>query len=297
MTLRFLPLLAIVFWAGCGRTVVTPKAASQAKTYPVVGVVEKIDVKEGRLTLRHEAIPGYMDAMTMPFHVGPIEKTELADLQVGDKVAATLKVSSEESTLVGIRVTEMAQPPELTLDLSGAAPVLRPKIAKLEPGAEVPDFRFILEDGSSIRLSDLREKVVVLTFIYTRCPLPDFCPRMDGKFGELSKMVGAVPRRGDEVRLLSISFDPEHDTPEVLAKHAQFRGAKSPLWRFGVASHDELRKVAEPLGLTYGPRENEITHNLSTAVIGPSGKLIALFPGSSWSVEDVFKTIKSAIPK
>ena len=288
MRLCFLPLIAIVLLTGCGRKI---------KTYPVVGVVQKIDVKGGRLTLRHEAIPGYMDAMTMPFQVGVEEISELEDLQVGDQVAATLRVSSEESMLVGISVTEIARPQELTLDLSGTSPVLRPKTAKLEPGADVPDFMVTLEDGSSMKLTDLRGKVVVLTFIYTRCPLPDFCPRIDTKFAELSRMVGVVSKRSDEVRLLSISFDPEHDTPEVLAKHAKLRGAKFPLWQFGVASHDELKKVAEPLGLTYGPRENEITHNLSTAVIGPSGKLIALYPGSSWSVEDVFKSLKSAIAK
>ncbi len=125
----------------------------------------------------------------------------------------------------------------------------------LEPGEPVPDFAMTTQDGKTLRLSDLRGKVVVLTFIYTRCPLPDFCPLMDGKFAELARTVAAVPGRAEQVRLLSVSFDPEHDTPEVLAKHAKLRGAKPPLWTFAVASHEELRKVAAPLGLTYGPRE------------------------------------------
>ena len=97
-----------------------------------------------------------------------------------------------------------------------------------------------------MRLSDLRGKVVALTFIYTRCPLPDFCPLMDRKFAELADRIGAVAGRAEHVRLLSVSFDPEHDTPEVLRKHAENLGARPPLWRFAVASHEELGQGRRP---------------------------------------------------
>ncbi len=118
----------------------------------------------------------------------------------------------------------------------------------------VPDFTMTTQEGRTLALSELRGKVVVLTFIYTRCPLPDFCPLMDRKIKELAGKVDAMPGRAEQVRLLSVSFDPEHDTPEVLRKHAQVQGARPPLWTFAVASHDELAKVAGPLGLMYGPR-------------------------------------------
>jgi len=106
--------------------------------------------------------------------------------------------------------------------------------------------------------------------------MPDFCPAMDKKFADLADRIAAVPGRADKVRLLSVSFDPEHDTPEVLRKHAAMRAAKEPLWTFAVASHPELAKIAGPLGLVYGPTENDIIHNLVTAIIDVNGRLGAV---------------------
>ncbi len=143
-------------------------------------------------------------------------------------------------------------------------------------------------------LSDLRGKVVVLTFIYTRCPLPDFCPLMDRKFAGLAGSIEGVATRADKVRLISLSFDPDHDTPEVLKKHAQIQGARPPLWTFAVATYDELSRIAPRLGLAYGPTGNEIAHNLSTAVIDSEGKLADLRVGSAskaWTTADLLKVI------
>jgi protein SCO1/2 len=147
------------------------------------------------------------------------------------------------------------------------------------------------QDGSTLSLSDLRGKVVVLTFVYTRCPLPNFCPAMDQKFAQLFNMIKGVPQRADHVRLLSVSFDPEHDTPEALARHARLRGARPPLWTFAVASHAELSKVAPAVGLMYGPTPNEIMHNLTTSVIAPDGTLALRESGNAWKPEDLFKTV------
>jgi protein SCO1/2 len=155
------------------------------------------------------------------------------------------------------------------------------------------------QEGKSQRLSELRGNVVALTFIYTRCPLPDFCPLMDRKFGELASRLSAVPERARRIRLISLSFDPDHDTPQVLAKHAQSRGAAPPLWSFAVASHPELAKVAPALGLFYDPTRSEIAHNLVTAIIDPEGKLARLEVGASrnkWENVDLLKTIYSLIP-
>jgi len=109
--------------------------------------------------------------------------------------------------------------------------------------------------------------------------MPNVCPLTDKKMGELAEMVRGLPGWEANVRLLSVSFDPEHDTPETLAKHAALRSAKPPLWTFAVADHPELAKVTGPLGLIYVPREGEVTHNLSTAVIDPEGRLVRLVVG------------------
>ena len=122
---------------------------------------------------------------------------------------------------------------------------------------------------------------------------------MDRKFAELSSRIGAFKERAGHIRLISLSFDPEHDTPDVLAKHAQARGATPPLWIFAVANHEELNKIGRPLGLFFGPRENDIAHNLCTAIIDPQGKLARLELGTArnkWENVDLLKTIYSLIP-
>jgi protein SCO1 len=139
----------------------------------------------------------------------------------------------------------------------------------------------------------------VLTFIYTRCPLPDFCPLMDRKFSDLSGHLSAFAGRARYVRLISLSFDPEHDTPEVLRRHAQIRGAAPPLWSYAVASHDELAKIAAPLGLFYAPGKDEVAHNLCTAIIDRQGRLARLEVGTKrneWTTADLLKTVYSLIP-
>ena len=280
----------------CGCTGPTEKpVATEVKAYRIVGVVRKVEADAAKVTIAHEDIPGFMPAMTMPFKVKI--KESLDDVREGDKVEATLTIYPDRSELDGLNVTEPALPPTLKLHVTDGKMELRPEVPRLTPGEAVPDFSMTDQDGKPVKLSNFRGKVVVLTFIYTRCPLPEFCPKMDTKFNELARMISTVRGRSDQVRLLSVSFDPEHDTPEVLKSHAELRGATPPLWRFAVASHDELRKVAEPLGLVYGPRPNEIAHNLSTAVIGPDGRLVRLEAGGSWTPVDLFKIVRGLLPK
>ena len=188
----------------------------------------------------------------------------------------------------------------MVLDVSKGKVSIREQPKLLEIGDLVPDFAMTTQDGKPSKLSDLRGNVVVLTFIYTRCPLPDFCPLMDRKFWRAGTAASLrFPERARRVRLISLSFDPEHDTPEVLRKHAQIRGATPPLWSYAVASHEELAKIAAPLGLFYEPGENEIAHNLCTAIIDPQGKLARLEVGTSrnkWETVDLLKTIYSLFP-
>jgi protein SCO1/2 len=264
-------------------------------------VVRGIDKESGQVVIRHEEIAGFMKAMTMPFTLK--DRAIFDDLRVGDTVEGTLRVSYEgdlvkDYELANLVVSKPALaepvPPRLTLSLKGGEPLLSVVPRRLEPGEPVPDFTMTMQDGRKVALAALRGKVVVLTFIYTRCPLPEFCPLMDRKFAALAAAIEAFPERAAHVRLISLSFDPEHDTPEVLARHARIQGARPPLWTFAVASHDELAKVAPLLGLTYGPTGQEIIHNLSTTIIDPDGKLDTLLVGPvarSWTTADVLKRV------
>ncbi len=307
----WIPILALSSTlGGCGpaRGPVNPAipnppgpAGSTTTRYTLKGVVREVDAAQGIVTIAHDDIPGFMKAMTMDFT--PADRSNLGEIREGDRVEGPLEVKSADGAveaydLLKVEVTEKA-PMTLRLGAGTGTATLAPKPEVLRPGQAVPDFAMTTQDGGPLRLSDLRGKVVVLTFIYTRCPLPDYCPAVDRKFQELAGRIGAVRGRADAVRLLSVSFDPEHDTPEALRRHADLRGARPPLWTYAVASHDELRKVVERLGLIYGPSPAEIRHNLCTAVIAPDGALARLdvgAAGKAWTPADLMPTIIGLMP-
>lgn len=295
-------LLALVaLTAGCGQNPPASAGGSeasstsgQAKQYRLKGIVRRVDRKTGRVFIRHDEIPGFMPTMTMPFNLK--DDPLLEELQVGDEVQGRLEVDDTIGTVLReleITFPAVASPPQGTESESLQA-------RQLAIGVPVPDFEMTRQDGETLRLSDLRGKVVILTFVYTRCPLPEFCPLLDQKFRALADRLQAPAERAEKVRLLSVSFDPEHDTPEVLARHARLRGAHMPLWTFAAASHEELRKVAEPLGLSYGPTQTEIIHTLSTAVIDAEGRLARLETGRAWTPESLLEValdlIRDRIP-
>jgi protein SCO1/2 len=305
--------LALVLAAGCGsRAPSTPSPAADAPrpapaatttvTYTLAGVVRSVTPSDGQAVIAHEAIPGFMGAMTMPFTIK--DRSLLEDIRPGDTVEGELRVQKEgddvkDYELVDLVVTRPALPSPKKLTLSMQDMTLTEAPRRLEPGQPVPDFAVTTQDGKTLKLSDLRGKVVALTFVYTRCPLPDFCPLMDRKFSDLAAKVSASSKRAEQVRLLSVSFDPEHDTPEVLTKHARVQGARPPLWTFAVASHEELARVARPLGLLYGPGSNEIIHNLCTAVIDPEGRLAQVeisAEARNWQPAELLKLISSLVP-
>lgn len=266
---------------GVGTASATPSSAPAARNYRLAGVVRAVDPKAGTVTIRHEPIPeAGMGAMTMTFT--DADRDELRRVAVGDAVEAVLRIEGGASELRNLVVTQPAPPPTLTLSMGAKGPELREAPRVLDPGEEVPDFAMTTQEGEPLRLSDLRGKAVVLTFIYTRCPVPDFCPLTDRKFGALAQAIGPGSRRAEGVRLVEVSFDPEHDTPAALAAHARALGARPPLWTFAVASHDELAKVAPALGLSYGPTAKEIIHNRTVAVIGPDGRLARLETRKDW---------------
>jgi protein SCO1/2 len=270
--------------------------------YQLEGVVRSVDSEGGRVLIRHREIPGLMKAMTMPFR--PVDESILGLLKPGDTVEGILRVEKQDGAvrdyqLRELKVTKPATPKALVLDISKGKVPLREQPSRLEVGEPVPDFAMTGQDGKPMKLSDLRGRVVVLTFIYLRCPMPDFCPLMDRKFSELAQHVNAFPKRAKDIRLISLSFDPEHDTPDLMRRHAAMRGATAPLWSFAVASHEELAKIAPRLGLIFGPDGNEISHNLCTAIVDPQGKLARLEVGTQpnrWTTADFLRTIYGLLP-
>ena len=280
-------ILATSLFTACNRT----KAAQ--KRYPFTGRVVSIDTQEKAAVIDGDNIPGFMEAMTMSYKIHPPE--QLSELKPGDIVSADVVVidsgkseGASDYWLENVKITGHAKP---TPPASGAQRIPA-------PGDEVPDFAFTNQNGKRVSLHQYRGKVLLVTFIYTRCPFPDFCPRMSANFNEIYKQLGTNPSLAG-TRLLSVSFDPEHDTPNVLRDYAYsvahtHDAAVFTKWQFASASNSDLPKIANFFGLIATPEGGLITHNLSTTVIGPDGKIVHWYHGSDWQPSDLIKDATEA---
>jgi protein SCO1/2 len=279
LSLSFLLVLAL---GSCSRN----SSSTDLVTFALRGEVVRIDSAAGRIMVAHEEIPNYMPAMVMPFKVK--DRNLLVGLAVGDSIGATLSVSRTESWLEGIRVLRRGEPyVPLPADSLQAA-------RQYAEGAPVPDVSLVDELGSPVRLSDFRGTTVVLTFVYTRCPLPDYCILMSDHFAELQ---GIIRSRGlaSACRLVSISFDAAHDRPEVLKQYGVKHGADPAIWKFltdADTAGRSVAKFADGFGLTFVPAEGLIDHNLRTAVIGPDGVLRKVFRGNEWKPQDIVPLLR-----
>jgi protein SCO1 len=222
-----------------------------------------------------------MPAMTMPFDVS----VPVPIMQPGDRLRATLVLGSDNSRLEDIVVTAKA-----------SGPVLPPLPAVREPqiGDEVPDFHLRNQDDSPIHVQQFKGRVVLLTFIYTRCPLPDFCPLMMKHFDAVNRSMVSRPDLRQNVQLLGVSVDPEYDTPAVLRAYGKaFITGRDPFERLDLATGApaEIRKMATYFGLTYAKDSAAITHSLSTAIIGTDGRIVSVLPSNSWRPKDALDMI------
>ena len=266
------------------------------KRYHFTGKVENIDSRAASAFIYGDDIPGFMDSMGMSYKIKP--ESALRQLSPGDVISADVVVTAVDPKdanaepdywLENVKVTSHAPSPPAAAANAMHMPA---------PGEAVPDFAFTNQDGKHISLAQYRGHVLFVTFIYTRCPFPDFCPRMSSNFDEIYKQLGTNPALAG-AHLLSISFDPEHDTPKVLraygfsAAHthesALFRG-----WEFAAPQSADLAKIADFFALTIKPEGGLITHNLSTAVIGPDGKIVKWYHGGDWQVSDLIKDAADA---
>jgi protein SCO1/2 len=248
---------------------------SCAKHYRAQGIVLDVDRSNRTVTISHRAIPGYMDAMAMPFHAEPAE--HLDQLSPGSRIEFQLKIGRKSST---VRHIGLQQP--------GIADVPLPKAeGKVAIGDSVPDFTLTDQAGHAVQLSEFRGQLVAVDFIYTRCPMPDVCPRLSANFARLQK------RFSGKIVLLSISLDPEYDTPAVLTDYAQRWRADSQTWRFLTGSMDDVRRVAGRFGVVYWAEEGAITHTSSTAIVDRDGRLRAVVEGSSFTSQQLIDLVEA----
>jgi protein SCO1 len=265
--------------AGC-------RSAPDVQEYEVRGQIIAIDAERRQVLLQHEDIPGFMMAMTMPF---PVQDGSLLEGKVpGDLVTATLVVGETTAYLSSITKTGHAE-----LDIPDT-PSFAPD--HLEPGDAVPDAGLLDQVGAPRPLSSLRGHRVALTFIYTRCPIPDFCPLMDRHFVAVQKVI-ASRRDLADVRLVTVTLDPDFDTPPVLEAHATRLGANPAVWSFLTGDRDELDRFASRFGI-YLQRDAhnpiDIVHNLRTVIIDPEGRLVKVHTGNSWTPAELIADLEAA---
>lgn len=261
------------------------------KIYHLRGKVVSTDAATGEVTLNHEAIPGFMEAMTMPYKMK--DASVLSELHPGDVLTADLLVSQHsDADVVLDHIVVVAQ----------GKPDYRPKVAYHVPttGDAVPDFKLRNQDGRTIHLDQFRGKELLVTFIYTRCPLPNFCPRVTHEFADMNRQLAAIPALYGKTHFLCVSFDPDNDTPARLRAYgATYIGsdAKDAFahWDFAVPEKPVLEKMAEffDVGITHDGGDS-ITHTLSTTLIGRDGKVVRFYPGNEWTVDQVLADLKQA---
>jgi protein SCO1/2 len=258
------------------------------KHYSIQGEVISADPAKKLLTVKHGDIPGLMPAMTMSYQVA--EPKQIESLQPGDKISAELVVSENKGRLEKIVLVSKGD--------GKTAPGTTQRIPA--KGDAVPNFGLVNQNGKIIHFGDYRGKVLLVTFIYTRCPLPDFCPRMNENFRAVQKLLRDTPGATERAEFLSISFDPEHDTPAVLKHYASLYkknapGEKSFDWQFAAPSVKDLPELAQFFGLVYRPEQAQIVHSLSTTVIGPDGKVEKWYPDNEWTPADAAQAMAEAI--
>ena len=262
---------------------------SNAKEYPLVGQVLAVDTNQQVITVKHQDVVGFMPGMTMPFKVK--DAKELDGRKPGDLISATLVVEDSLGYLADIKKTGEAP-------LPAGEPV--PRLAMIEPGTEVPDTTLIDQEGRTKRVSEFRGKTIAVTFVYTRCPLPDFCPRMDRNFKAAQDLLRSDATLASRVHLLSVSFDPDYDTPQIMAAHARRVGADPAVWSYLTGERKSVDLLAGAFGVSIMREDQpmqEIMHNLRTAVIDANGRLVTVLNGRDWTPEDLLSALRAADAK
>ena len=261
---------------------------AEAQRYDLKGKVLAVDRSKGEVTVEHEEVKGYnMAAMTMDF---PLRDADaLNTVAPGDGIQATLVVAEDASYWL--------ENPAITKTLPGSAATPAAAGGPSEPrlGAEVPDVRLVNQDGRAISPRQFKGRSLAVTFIYTRCPMPDQCPLLSTNFAALNGALASDAELGKKAHLLSVTLDPEYDKPEVLRRYGStYAGGKFDAWDFATGDPSDVRRFAEFFGLAYKAESGQVIHSLRTAVLTPEGRLYKLYRGNEWKPAEVLNDLKSA---
>jgi len=263
------------------------------RTFQVKGVIKSLNSDGKTVEIRHEEVPNYMPAMTMPFEAK--RPTELAGLKTGDSVSFRMTVTTNDVWIDQIKLLTPAnanEPP--------TRGVFR-RVRDVDPltlGDSLPPYNFTNELGKAVSTTQLKGQALAITFVFTRCPLPNFCPLMSSNLEEVQKKLKAMPNAPTNWHLLTISFDPDFDTPEILKSYAQRFEADPKHWDFLTGDLVEITAISEQFGQMFWREEGSLSHNLRTVVIDAAGRVQRILEGNKWTSDElVEELIKGAAKK
>lgn len=268
-------------------------AAEDARRFPLKGIVREVDPARSELTVEHEAIPDYMGGMTMPFPVRD-DPQVMRLLRPGDRIEATLVVEKDRYWLEKVVTRGFVgtpAPPAATAPAEKRSGFVTPVPNKgVQVGETIPDFTLIDQTGAALRFSQLRGEPVAVTFLYTRCPIATACPMTTAKFSKLD----AILAQKNFGRLLTVTVDPEHDTPSVLADYAKKAGVNGKRWKFLTGTPAAVARVATSFGVMYYPEHGQMIHSQAVAVVDPLGRLATIYYGENWEPEHILRDLENA---
>jgi protein SCO1/2 len=262
--------------------------------HDVTGIVLKVDREHHSMVVSCKAIPNYMDAMVMSF---PVRDSAVLDsLQPGEAIQFTFVVNGEKGYADNVQqrpFQNLELDPSQTRRMKILENALSDKGAKpLTIGQAVPDFTFTDQKGQAVSLSQFSGKVVAITFVYTRCPFPNYCFRLNNNFGQLQKRF--PDRMGKDLVLLTIVIDPANDRPAALNSYGEIWKANSTGWHFLTGSLAEIQTVARGFDMNFYPDEAVLVHSFHTVLIDRQTRLAANIEGNDFTstqLGDLVETI------
>jgi protein SCO1 len=270
----------------CGRST---NSDEKTEHYDTRGVVRGFSPDRSTIEIQHENIPGFMPSMTMPFVIR--DSKQIADLKTGDAVSFRMIVTQKDFWIQNVKKirredVNVAEPKQ-------TAPVPAEHNARLKEGDEMPPFSLTNQNGERITLDTFRGQPFVLTFVFTRCPVPNFCPRMSNNFEELQTSIKTASDSLTQARLLSVTLDPDYDTPKVLTDYAAFHHADSKVWTFATGDGKEIDLLTSAFSVYRQNEGGTISHGLATALINRDGVIERIWRGNAWTPAEVAAAISA----
>jgi protein SCO1 len=273
------------FLLGCGRSA---DSDEKVDNYDTRGVVRGFSPDRSTIEIQHETIPGFMPSMTMPFVAR--NPKEITDLKIGEPIAFRMAVTQKDFWIENVKRirredVNVAEPKRKSVSLEHDA--------RLKEGDEMPRFSLTNQNGERISLDTFRGQPFVLTFVFTRCPVPNFCPRMSNNFEELQTAIKTGSGALAKTRLLSITLDPGYDTPKVLLDYAGFHHADSNVWTFATGDEKEIDALTGAFSVYRQNEGGTISHGLATALVNRDGAIEKIWRGNAWTPAEVIAAIQT----